>query len=90
MTVVIHYSGTGESATVQEIDRLDGDGLKVSEGRVTSIDREKGEIKVRLDDNPPRRSSSPTASRATSASARSPRSWIERPRLRQETVATAC
>lgn len=51
MTVVIHYSGTGQSATVQEIDRLDGDGLKVTEGRVTSIDREKGEIKVRLDDN---------------------------------------
>jgi hypothetical protein len=49
--VALHYSGTGQSATVQEIDRLDGDGLKITEGRVTSIDRHRGEIKVRLDDN---------------------------------------
>ena len=48
--VVVHYSGTGQSATVQEIDRLDADGLEVTEGRVTSIDRARGEIKVRLDD----------------------------------------
>jgi hypothetical protein len=49
MTVVVHYSGTGDSATVQEIDRLDGAGLKITEGRVTAIDRNRGEIKVRLE-----------------------------------------
>lgn len=51
MTVVVHYSATGESATAEEIDRIDGGGLRVTEGRVTSIDRQHGEIKVRLDDN---------------------------------------
>ena len=51
MTVVVHYSGTGGSATVQEIDRLDGDGLEVTEGSVSSIDRARREIKVRLDNN---------------------------------------
>ena len=50
MTVVVHYSGTGQSATAHEIDRLDGDGREVAEGRVTSIDRTRGEIKVRHDD----------------------------------------
>ena len=48
--VVVHYSGTGQSATIQEIDRLDADGLEVTEGRVMSIDRARGEIKIRLDD----------------------------------------
>ena len=51
MKVAVHYSGTGQSATAQEIDRLDGDGLLETEGRVISIDREHGEIKVRLDNN---------------------------------------
>ena len=48
--VAVHYSGAGQSATVQEIDRLDADGLEVTEGRVSSIDRGRGEIKVRRDD----------------------------------------
>lgn len=47
-TVVVHYSGTSESATIQEIDRIDGDGLKITEGTVTAIDRTNGTIKVRL------------------------------------------
>ena len=47
--VVIHYSGSGESATVQEVDRIDGDGLRITEGVVTSINRNRGEIKVRFD-----------------------------------------
>ena len=51
MTVVLHYSGSGDSATVHEIDRIDGEGLGVTEGVVTSIDRVRGEIKVRFDDN---------------------------------------
>jgi len=51
MRVVVHYAGSGGSVTVQEIDRLDGGGLEVTEGHVASIDRARGEIKVRLDDN---------------------------------------
>lgn len=51
MTVVVHYSGSGRSATVEEIDRLDGQGLEISEGHVTSIDRVRGEIKIRFDDH---------------------------------------
>ena len=47
--VAIHYSGSGESATAQEVDRIDGNGLKITEGRVSSINRDRGEIKVRLD-----------------------------------------
>lgn len=51
MAVVVHYSGTGKDAKVQEIDRLDRDGMKVTEGRVVGIDRNKDEITVRLYDN---------------------------------------
>jgi len=47
--VVIHYSGSGSSATVQEVDRIDGNGLNITEGVVTSINRDRGEIKVRYD-----------------------------------------
>ena len=47
--VVIHYSGTGPSATAQEVDRIDGNGLNITEGVVTSINRDRGEIKVRFD-----------------------------------------
>lgn len=47
--VAIHYSGAGASATAQEVDRIDGNGLKISEGRVTSINRDRGEIKVKFD-----------------------------------------
>jgi len=51
MSVVVHYSGTGKDARVQEIDRVDGDGLKTTEGRVVAINRSKDEITVRLADN---------------------------------------
>lgn len=47
--VVVHYSGTGPSATVQEVDRIDGSGLTSAEGVVTSINRDRGEITVRYD-----------------------------------------
>ena len=47
--VVIHYSGSGASATAQEVDRIDGGGLNITEGVVTSINRDRGEIKVRYD-----------------------------------------
>jgi hypothetical protein len=49
-TVVVHYSGSGQSAIVHEIDRIDAQGLEISEGQVTSIDRVRGEIKIRFDD----------------------------------------
>jgi predicted RNA-binding protein len=47
--VVIHYTvqGTGQSA--QEIDVLGDEGLKVTEGRVTRIDRGHKEITIRFD-----------------------------------------
>jgi hypothetical protein len=47
--VVIHYSGSGASATVQEVDRIDSQGLRITEGVVTSINRDRGEINVRFD-----------------------------------------
>lgn len=49
--VVIHYSGSGASATVQEVDRIDGSGLNITEGVVTSINRDRGEITVRYDNH---------------------------------------
>lgn len=49
--VVIHYSGSGASATAQEVDRIDGNGLMITEGVVTSINRDRGEIKVRFDND---------------------------------------
>lgn len=49
--VVIHYSGTGQAATAQEVDRIDGNGLKITEGVVTSINRDRGEIKVHFDND---------------------------------------
>jgi hypothetical protein len=48
--VVAHYSGTGENATLQELDRVGDDGMTVSEGVVRSIDRRKQEITVRFAD----------------------------------------
>jgi hypothetical protein len=49
MAVVVHYRAEGLSRTAEEVDRLDGQGLQVTEGRVVSIDRGRGEIKVRLE-----------------------------------------
>lgn len=49
--VVIHYSGSGESATAVEVDRIDGNGLNVTEGVVTAIDRGRDEIRVRFDNH---------------------------------------
>jgi hypothetical protein len=50
MTVVVHYSGSSESAVAQEIDRIDAEGLAITEGQVTSIDRVRGRIKIRYED----------------------------------------
>jgi hypothetical protein len=47
-TVVIHQTTRG-SASAQEIDVLGDEGLKITEGTVTGIDRRKNEITVRYD-----------------------------------------
>ena len=45
--VAIHYSTTGTKASAQEIDVLGGEGLSITEGVVTNIDRGKKEITIR-------------------------------------------
>ena len=49
-TVVVHYSGAGAAAAIQEVDLVGADGLKVTEGTVTRIDRRRRQITVRFDD----------------------------------------
>jgi hypothetical protein len=49
-TVVVHYTGRGETESAVEIDRIGDEGLKVTEGTVTRIDRGRKQITVRFDD----------------------------------------
>jgi len=46
--VVVHYTGEGENLTAQEIDRLDGDGLRQIEGKVTAVNRDTRTISIKL------------------------------------------
>ena len=46
--VVIHYTVEGSNQTAREIDILGDEGLKVTEGRVTKIDRGRKEITIRF------------------------------------------
>jgi len=46
-TVVIHESTRESQASADEIDILGDEGLKITEGMVTNIDRRKGEITIR-------------------------------------------
>ena len=47
--VVLHYAGSGSEASASEIDLVgDNQGLKVTEGRVTRIDRGRKEITIRF------------------------------------------
>jgi hypothetical protein len=46
-TVVIHYTVSGPRTSATEVDIVGPDALKVAEGRVTHIDRRKGEITIR-------------------------------------------
>lgn len=48
-TVVVHYTVEGGEAAAQEIDRVGDEGLKVTEGIVTGIDRRRKQITVRFD-----------------------------------------
>ena len=45
--VVIHQTMTGSQASAEEIDILGEEGLKITEGRVTKIDRRNREITIR-------------------------------------------
>ncbi len=45
--IVIHRRANDEQASAEEIDLLGDEGLKITEGRVTHIDRRKKEITIR-------------------------------------------
>ncbi len=46
--VVVHYTKNGDTLTAEEIDRLDAEGLKQMEGKVTSVNRSKRTISIKL------------------------------------------
>jgi hypothetical protein len=48
-TVVVHYTVSGNQEIAQEIDRLGDEGLEITEGRVTRIDRKRKEITIKFD-----------------------------------------
>jgi hypothetical protein len=47
--VVVHYTLDGSRPAAQEVDLIGGQGLEVTEGRVTHIDRGRQQITVRYD-----------------------------------------
>jgi hypothetical protein len=49
MSVVVHYTADKAGDTAHEIDRVGDNGLSVTEGIVTKIDRGKKEITIRYD-----------------------------------------
>ena len=46
-TVVVHYTVSGAKASATEVDIIDAETLRITEGSVTHIDRRKGEITIR-------------------------------------------
>jgi Cu/Ag efflux protein CusF len=48
-TVVVHYTVSGAEESAQEIDRFGDEGLKITEGVVTNIDRRRKDITIRFD-----------------------------------------
>ena len=48
-TVVVHYTVEGVEESAREIDRVGDEGLKVTEGVVTRIDRGRKQITIRFD-----------------------------------------
>ena len=48
-TVVVHYTLSGEVESAQEIDYIGDDGLLLTEGSVTRIDRGRKEMAIRFD-----------------------------------------
>jgi hypothetical protein len=49
-TVVVHYTLDGSWAAAQEIDSVADDGLKVTEGVITKVNRRRKQVTVRFDD----------------------------------------
>jgi hypothetical protein len=49
-TVAVHYTLAGSEAAAEEIDRIGSDGLRMTEGVVTRVDRGRKEIVIRFDD----------------------------------------
>jgi hypothetical protein len=48
-TVVVHYTISREEASVQEIDLFGDEGLKITEGVISHVDRRRKEITIRYD-----------------------------------------
>ena len=48
-TVVVHYTAEGSEQAAREIDVIGGEGLEVTEGMVTRVDRGRRQITVRYD-----------------------------------------
>ena len=48
-TVVVHYTMQSSEAAAQEIDHIGDEGLKVTEGTVTSVDRRRKQITIRFE-----------------------------------------
>jgi hypothetical protein len=48
-TVVVHYTMRGNETSVQEIDNIGDEGLKVTEGTVSRLNRRRKEITIRFD-----------------------------------------
>jgi hypothetical protein len=47
-TVVVHYTVSGTEESAQEVDRFGDEGLKITEGVITNIDRRRKEITIRF------------------------------------------
>jgi hypothetical protein len=47
-TVVVHYTAAGQEASATEIDRVGGEGLRITEGMVTYVDRRRKQITIRF------------------------------------------
>ena len=48
-TVVVHYTVNGTDESAEEIDRIGDDGLMMTEGVVTNVDRGRKQMSVRFD-----------------------------------------
>jgi len=48
-TVVLHYTVAGTETAVTEIDRVGDEGLRITEGIVTHVDRRQKQITIRFD-----------------------------------------
>lgn len=48
-SVVVHYTVSGSDKTAHELDVVGGQGLKVTEGIVTRVDRSRKQITIRFD-----------------------------------------